>query len=66
MSNLFALVRGIRQGGILSPAMFAIYVDDALLTLVNSGLDCSFFGVNFGALMYADDIMLIAASICNV
>jgi hypothetical protein len=63
LSKSFSLDRGIRQGGILSPYLFAIYVDDALITLVNSGIGCNLFGLNVGALMYADDIVLIAASI---
>ena len=66
LSRVFILDHGIRQGGILSPYCFSVYVNDALVTLVNSGLGCSFYGLNFGALMYADDIMLIAASVLNL
>ena len=66
MSIIFHLKHGIRQGGILSPILFAVYVDDALVALVNSGLGCNFFGLNFGAVMYADDILLMAGSIQNL
>ena len=41
-------------------------MDNALLALVNSGLGCSFWGVNIGAIMYADDILLITASVQNL
>jgi hypothetical protein len=30
ISTFFPLTSGVRQGGILSPALFAIYVDDVL------------------------------------
>ena len=66
VSKFFRLDHGIRQGGILSPFLFAVYVDDALCTLVNSDLGCNFYGLNFGAIMYADDILLLAGSIKNL
>jgi hypothetical protein len=63
LSRLFSLDRGIRQGGILSPFLFAVYVDDALHSLMISGFGCDLYGLNLGALMYADDILLLAASL---
>ena len=66
LSEVICLKNSIRQGGILSPFLFAVYVDDALLKLVNSGLGCSFYGINFGAIMYADDILLLAGSRTNL
>jgi len=46
---------GVRQGSILSPHLFARYVDD--LT------DCFSFGQKPLLIMYADDIILIAPSV---
>ena len=66
LSNILFLHNGIRQGGILSPFLFALYVDDVLITLVNSGLGLNFYGINLGAIMYADDILLLAGSILNL
>ena len=65
-SRLFSIHRGVRQGGILSPILFAVYVDDALEKLIASGLGCRYFGFNIGALMYADDLILMAGSIVNL
>ena len=60
MSNYFLATNGVKQGGVLSPVLFCLYIDDLLLTLSKSGVGC-FVGNNFvGALAYADDIVLVA------
>ena len=61
LSEPFRLLAGVRQGGVLSPALFTVYVDDLLIKLNKCG--CSMFGLSVGALMYADDIILLAPSI---
>ena len=51
-----------RQASVLSPAFFAIYIDDLLQRLRGLGDGCH-FGDNFlGAAGLADDIVLIALS----
>ena len=60
MSDYFLAVNGVKQGGVLSPVLYCVYIDDLLLALSNSGVGCN-IGSNFvGALAYADDIVLIA------
>ena len=60
MSDYFLAVNGVKQGGVLSPVLFCVYIDDLLLALSKSGVGC-YIGSNFvGALAYADDIVLIA------
>ena len=60
MSNYFLASNGVKQGGVLSPVLFCLYIDDLLLTLSQSGVGC-YVGINFaGALAYADDIVLVA------
>ena len=55
---------GIRQGGILSPVLFNIYVDSLILGLKSSGLGCHIQGLYVGCLAYADDVLLLSGSVC--
>ena len=45
-----------------SGIFFAVYIDDLLSTLRSSQMGCHIFGVFYGALIYADDILLLSAS----
>jgi hypothetical protein len=66
LSRTFRILCGVRQGGVLSPILFAIYVDDLLNSLHSSGLGCHFRGVIFNSLMYADDLVLMSASLSDM
>ena len=60
LADYFSAVNGVKQGGVLSPVLYCVYIDDLLLALSKSGVGC-YIGSNFvGALAYADDIVLIA------
>jgi hypothetical protein len=66
LSRFFTLTAGVRQGGVLSPILFSIYIDDivAKVKAVNTGcyismLCCSIF-------LYADDIVLLSPSITGL
>ena len=59
-SPYFMALNGVKQGAVLSPILFCVYLDNLLILLSNSGIGC-FIGRNFvGALAYADDIVLLA------
>jgi len=60
-SNMFKVLSGVRQGGILSPYLFIVYVDDMLERLNSMG--CKFFGYIIGAIMYADDLIFMSNSV---
>ena len=53
---------GVRQGSVISPHLFAVYLDGLLLELCNSGVGC-YWGCSFaGGFSYADDVVLLAPS----
>ena len=64
MSTPFKITAGVRQGGVLSPIFFSVYVDDILVKLENNG--CFLHGLNLGSLMYADDLVLLAPSVTEL
>ena len=59
-SETFRIQNGTRQGSILSPAWFGIYLNDLLQKLRKLGLGCHVAGVWLGALAYADDLCLLS------
>ena len=59
-SPQFTVTNGVKQSGVLSPKLFAIYTDGLLKRLEDTGVGCH-MGCRFtGALAYADDITLLA------
>ena len=63
VSRLFLVSQGVRQGGVLSPILFCIYVDDALSKLNDTDFGCCIRGFFINAVMYADDILLMSSSL---
>ena len=61
-SEVFSVKNGTRQGSVLSPALFAIYMDEILVRLRNLGVGCYIGDVFMGAMGYADDLVLLAPS----
>ena len=63
MSFTFTISAGVRQGGLLSPLLFAIYMDVLIKRLRDAGFGCKIAQRFFGCLLYADDIVLLAHSL---
>jgi len=62
-SHFFPILAGVRQGGLLSPLLFAIYMDSLCIRLRSCGLGCRLLDEFFGCLLYADDIVLVTHSV---
>jgi hypothetical protein len=60
------LEAGVRQGSTLSPKLFALFVNDLLSCLKQSGFGCYIKGVNCNAVMFADDLLLLSISITHL
>ena len=63
MSDWFSILAGVRQGGILSPVFYCIYIDDLVRILSEAGIGCHIRGLFLSILLYADDMCLVAPSL---
>ena len=59
-SSMFSVFNGVKQGGIISPILFCIYIDDLMRGLANLGVGCYIGDCYVGALAYADDIVSVS------
>ncbi|KAK2720002.1 hypothetical protein QYM36_004044 [Artemia franciscana] len=62
-SESFPVLNCVRQGGVLSPLLYDLYVDDLNLRLAKTGVGCFFGGVCFNNLSYADDLVILAPTV---
>ena len=63
LSDWFSIEAGVRQGGILSPVFYCLYVDDLVKTLSDIGIGCHLQETFLSILLYADDMALMAPSL---
>ena len=61
-SDMFSIINGTRQGSVLSPTLFAVYLDGLLQQLRELGVGCHLGGWWYGAACFADDLFLLAPS----
>ena len=55
-----------RQGGVCSPALFAVFVNDILVQLEQSGLGCFIDHYCLNSFMFANDLILLTISISDL
>ena len=63
VSYFFRLLAGVRQGGVLSPSLFAVFIDSVVDKVKATVVGCYLFSVCVSIFLYADDILLIAPSV---
>ena len=61
-SNPFSTNVGVKQGGPLSPRLFAAYLEELAEELKAANILCSIGDVTTGVILYADDILVIVNS----
>ena len=61
--NWFKITAGVRQGGILSPDFYNLYVDDLIYLLKKSRIGCYISKIFAAALFYADDMCVLSPSL---
>ena len=62
LSPSFKVSNGVRQGGVLSPRLFSVYIDDLSKALSKANIGCHLYSVCTNHLFYADDSVLLAPS----
>ena len=65
-SDWFDVNTGVKQGCILSTTLFALYIDDLAKELNSSAFGVQVNNRNVAALLYADDIVLLAPNAENL
>ena len=58
-SEQFSIQNGTRQGSVLSPYCFAVYIDELLTNLRKLKVYSYISGVFCGAFVYADNILIL-------
>ena len=60
ISNTFSTSNGVKQGGVLSPILLNVYLDELIKMLSEQELGCRLHGQFVGAFIYVDDVTLLA------
>lgn len=66
VSESFQVDNGVKQGGVLSPVLFTVYLDELLVRLSKSRAGCYLESTFAGAYAYADDIILLSPSVLGL
>ena len=62
-SNWFNVSNGVKQGGVLSPTLFSVYIDNMLNIIKDNNLGCHIGDTCCGIIGYADDILLLSPTV---
>ena len=60
--GVFLATNGVKQGGVLSPVLFCVYIDGLLVALSRSNVGFYIGRSYIGVLAYADDLVITAPS----
>ena len=66
LGDIFPVLCRVRQGGVLSPVLFALYIDGVISELKLPGHGVHIGSLFIGCVLYADDIVLLSASCCGL
>ena len=59
----YSLTAGVRQGGVLFPFLFAVFIDSVVNKVKSTNVGCYISATCCSIFLYADDILMIAPSV---
>jgi len=59
-SDYFGVTSGTKQGGILSPDFFALYIDKLIQLLKDAKVGCHIMNIFISCILFADDLTLLS------
>ena len=65
-SASFGISNDVKQGGVILPLLFSLYIDELCLLLKESDIGCHIVLTHTGAFEYAGDIALVAPSLSSL
>lgn len=66
LSDEYIMECGVRQGGLTSPTLFNVYINDLIVELSSLHAGCYIDGVAFNNISYADDMALLSPSMAGL
>ena len=66
VSAFFILAAGVRQGGVLSPLLFAIFINDIVDRVHAANVGCYISTICASIFLYADDILLVSPTVTGL
>ncbi|XP_053615263.1 uncharacterized protein LOC128678044 [Plodia interpunctella] len=63
LSVSYGLNCGVRQGGITSPKLFNLYINDLIVGLSNRHIGCRIDDISINNISYADDMVLLSPTV---
>jgi len=66
VSHCFSLAAGVRQGEVLSPLLFAIFIDTVAERVKTLNVGCYINCFCCGMFLYPDDVLLLAPTISGL
>lgn len=63
LSQRYKVDCGVRQGGLTSPKLFNLYIDDLIVALSSRRIGCRINDVTINNISYADDMVLLSPTV---